>query len=79
MLKSFNLLPNDKILDLSKLKAFAEDKIKVTEKMKFALEMTENIVGKGGNADYQHFLLFPQYFQDFIFKVVKSHDCVIKG
>ena len=23
----------------------------------------ENIVGKGENADYQHFLLFPQYFQ----------------
>ena len=23
----------------------------------------ENIVGKGENAGYQHFLLFPQYFQ----------------
>ena len=23
----------------------------------------ENIVGKGENADYQHFLLFPQCFQ----------------
>ena len=25
--------------------------------------MVENIVGKGENADYQHFLLFPQRFQ----------------
>ena len=27
-----NSLPNDKILDQSKLKAFADDKLKVTEK-----------------------------------------------
>ena len=25
--------------------------------------LVENIVGKGENAGYQHFLLFPQYFQ----------------
>ena len=30
---------------------------------KIFLEMTENIVGKGENAGYQHFLLFPQFFQ----------------
>ena len=34
----------------------------------------ENIVGKGENAGYQHFLLFPQCFQK-----VKSLDCVIKS
>ena len=27
------------------------------------LERVENIEGKGENAGYQHFLLFPQYFQ----------------
>ena len=58
-----NSLPNDKCLDWSKLKAFADDKIKVTEKMIFVLEMVENIVGKGEKAGFQHFLLFPQYFQ----------------
>ena len=26
------------------------------------MEWLENIVGKGENAGYQHFLLFPQYF-----------------
>ena len=36
--------------------------------MKFALEMTENIVGKGENAGYQHYLLFSQYFQRFHFQ-----------
>ena len=33
-----NSLPNDKILDWSKLKAFADNKINVTEKLKFVLE-----------------------------------------
>ena len=46
-------------LDLSKMKAFEDDKINVTQKLKFALGILENIVGKGENAVYQHFLLFP--------------------
>ena len=35
----------------------------VTKKMKFLSESVENTVGKGENAGYQHFLLFPQCFQ----------------
>ena len=31
--------------------------------MKFVMGRVENIVGKGENAGYQHFLLFPQCFQ----------------
>ena len=58
-----NSLPNDKFLDWSKLKAFADNNINVTKKLKFVLERVENIVGKGENAGYQHFLLFPQSFQ----------------
>ena len=57
-----NSLPNDTILDWSKFKAFADDKINVTEKLKFVLVRVENIVEKGENAGYQHFLLFPQCF-----------------
>ena len=60
---AFNSLPCNKILDWSKSKAFADDKIKVTEKQKFFLGWVENIAGKGENAGYQHFLLFPQCFQ----------------
>ena len=59
----FNSVPNDKILDWSKLKAFADNKINVTEKLKFVLGRVENIVGKGENVVYKHVLLFPQYFQ----------------
>ena len=56
--QTFNSLPNDKILDMTKLKAFADDKINETLKLKFALGQVENILGKGVNAGYQHFLLF---------------------
>ena len=47
----FNSLPNGKIIDWSKFKAFADkNKKDVTENMKFAVESIENIVGKGENA-----------------------------
>ena len=58
-----NSLPNNKILDWSKFKTFADDAINVTEKLKFVLGRVENIVGKGENAGYQQFLLLPQGFQ----------------
>ena len=50
-----NILPND----CSKLKALANDKIDVTAKLKLVLGRVENIMGKGENAGYHHFLLFP--------------------
>ena len=43
-------LPNDKILGVTKLKAFADDKINVSQLMNFACERIENIVGKGNKA-----------------------------
>ena len=57
-----NPLLNDKILEWSKFKAFADDKINLTEQLLFVLGRVENIVRKGENAGYQHFLLFPQCF-----------------
>ena len=66
----FNSLPNDKILNQSKFKTFADDKIMTTRKLKFVLGKVENTVGKGENAGYQHFLLFPQCFQKFSFPEV---------
>ena len=47
--------------------------------LKFVLGRVENIMGKGENAGYQLFLLFPQYFQKLSFPGVKSQDCVVKG
>ena len=75
-----NFVPNNKILDWSKFKAFAEDKINVMKNLNFVLGRVENIVGKGENPGDQHFLLFPQMFsKDFIFKDVKSQDCVVNS
>ena len=72
----FNPLPEDKILDRSNLKGFAEDKIDVTEKLKFVLGRVENIVGKGENAGSP----FPTMFsKGFFLRVVKSLDCVVKN
>ena len=48
--------------DWSKLKAFADNKVNSTEKLKFVFGLVENVVGKGENASFQHFLLFPQCF-----------------
>ena len=45
------------------MKSLADDKIDVTQKLKFVLRQGENISGKGENAGYQHFLLFQKCFQ----------------
>ena len=58
-----NSFPNDKILDWSKFKAFADDKVNVNELLKFDLGRVENMLGKGENAGNQRFLLlFPPCF-----------------
>ena len=60
---TLNPLPDDKFLGLPKLKAFADDKLNVTQNVKVVFHRIENVVGKEENAGYQHFLLFPQCFQ----------------
>ena len=66
-LTGLNSLPNNKNLDLSKSKDFADDKINVSQNINCVLGRAENIVGKGENAGYQHFLLLPQCFQKISF------------
>ena len=61
------LLPNDKILGLTKLKAFAYNKFNVAKVMISLCNSLENIVDKEENAGYQHFHLFPQCFQKLSF------------
>ena len=60
---ALNSLPNKKILDWSKLKEFADNKINVIERLKYVSGWVENLVEKGENAGLHHFLLFPQCFQ----------------
>ena len=73
----------DKILDWSKFKAFANNKINVTENSKFVLETIENIVRKRENAGVfspcPAFSPFPTMFsKGFFCSVLKSRDCVGK-
>ena len=56
-------LPNEKIWALTKLKAFADYKLNVNKMQISLFDRVGNIVGKGENAGYQHFLLSPQCFQ----------------
>ena len=64
--KSTAILPlvtDDKLLDLSKYKAFEDDKSKMAKLAELVLDIVENIVGKGENAGYQHFLISLRCFQ----------------
>ena len=73
-------LQNNKILFWSKLRGLREDKSKMAETLEFILDKVENIVGKGENADCQHFLLFPQCFSKCCFStIIKTRDCLVKG
>ena len=54
---AFNPLPNDKVLDKTISKAFADDKLNIA-----LVNRPENMVRKGENAGYHYFLLFPQCF-----------------
>ena len=57
-----NSLPNNKILDVTRLKGFADGKINVAEKVELVLGKVENVVEKQENACNQLFLYFPQCF-----------------
>ena len=48
------------MLEWSKLKALADDKLNMPEILQFVFGRVENIVGKGENAG--HFLHFPECF-----------------
>ena len=47
---------------MSQLKAFADDTLKIMKMIIFLFDRVENTVGKGENAGYQHFLIFPRCF-----------------
>ena len=80
ILERINSLPNNKTLYWSKLKAFADNNLNVDQKLKLSLGRAENIVGKGENTVYQHFLLLSQCYQKaFFLESFKNHDCVVKS
>ena len=58
-----NPLPDNKSLDASNLKEFADNNFKFDGNGGKFSEKIENTVGKGEIAHYEQFLLFPQCFQ----------------
>ena len=62
----FNL-PNNRIFDLTKLKAFVDDVLNVTKMMFFPFDRVEITVGIRENAGYQNFLFFPIVFSNAFF------------
>ena len=69
-IRRVNSLPNDKILDLSKLTAFAEDNLKMAQR---------NIEGKEKILVTSISPFLKIFSWGFFSRVVKSRDCVIKG
>ena len=49
-IEEINSLQNNKILDQSKWKAFADDKLNIAKIVISIFDLVENIVGKGENA-----------------------------
>ena len=74
-----NSLPNNKFLDQSNFKAFADNILYVVQIMICVSYMVENIVGKGENAGYHIFSFSHNVFKGLFVRVVKSQDCVVKG
>ena len=70
--RRLNAVPNDKILDWSKLNAFADDKINVAEEFKFVFGGVENIVLTEENAGYQS-------LQTTISEFMKMAESFLKG
>ena len=49
---------------MTKLKAFADDNLNVAKMTISVFDREEDTLGKGENAGYQHFLLFPPCFPE---------------
>ena len=58
----FKSSPNDRILDQSKLKVFADDTINVAEKLKFVVGKVEKLCGKRRKCWLPAFSPFPTMF-----------------
>ena len=65
---------------MTKLKAFADDRVNEAQMMISAFDRVEKILGKGENAGHHHFSSFHTMFlKGFFLTVVKSLDCVVKS
>ena len=66
-------------MDLTKLKSFADDLVDLAKMMRSIFDRIENMVEKGENAGYQHFLLFPQCFQNTVLSLITTMFSKFQG
>ena len=72
----FNPLPDDKILDWSKLKQSADENFEFDVNSRKFSKLVENTVGKGEIARYKQFFLFPVFSKGLFPKGIKWCHCV---
>ena len=68
LLAMFNPFPHNKILDQTKLKAFADDKLIMTKMIISVFDRVENIVGKGEIACTSNFFFSLNVFKRLLFQ-----------
>ena len=77
---SLKPLSNNKFLDMTKLKAFADDKLNIAKMTISLCDRVENNVGKEKKCWSPAFSSFPTVvYKVFFFRVIKSQDCVVKS
>ena len=79
LIDRINPLPNDKFLEWSKFKAFADDKVSVTLKQKFCLGVVENIVGEKEKMLVTSIFFFSHNVFKRLLAQSKRRDCVVKS
>ena len=79
LLLLFSPFPNGKILDVTKLKAFARNKLNIARMIISLFDRVEN-TGKSRKCWLPAFSLFPTLFSKAaFFRVVKSRHCVLNS
>ena len=71
----FNPFPHNKILDRTKLKPFADDKVNVTKMIISVFDRVENNVGKGEIACTSNFSFFHNVFKRFLSQTRQKMLC----
>ena len=69
-----NSLPNNKISDISKLKAIADADMNIIQKFEFVLGRAESNIGKGENAGY-HNVFYPSQSKFQLFSQMQFVVC----
>ena len=79
LLVAIMTLPNEKKMDMTKLKAFADDNLNIAKMTISLFDKVENTVGKRRKCLLPACHLLTVFSKAFFIRVVKSRDCVVKN